>query len=98
MGLITETRARIAPLLLLALSCHAQIHIEACSTSDSGYTGGTCYTSPVALKPGSPAYLQKERYGVFSYQLPVADGGYSVTIHFIENSTAITGPGQRVFS
>ncbi len=85
-------------LFLLALPALAQIHIEACSTADAGYTGGTCYTSPIALKPGSPSYLQKERYGVFSYQFPVSDGPYSVTLHFIENSTAISGPGQRVFS
>src|SRR5258708_4290037 len=78
----------------------AQIHIEACSPTDAGYSlPSTCYTSPIALPAGSPAYLQKERYGpIFSYRFAVPDGQYSVGLHFIENSTAVTGSGQRSFS
>lgn len=87
-------------LILFALPLAAQIHIEACSPTDAGYSlPSTCYTSPVALPAGSPAYLQKERYGpIFSYRFAVPDGQYSVGLHFIENSTAVTGSGQRSFS
>lgn len=85
--------------LLFALPLAAQIHIEACSPTDAGYSlPSTCYTSPVALPMGSPGYLQKERYGTFSYHFAVADGQYAVGLHFIENSTAISAGGQRVFS
>lgn len=83
---------------LLSLPALAQVHVEACSPTDNGFSGGVCYTSPIALPPGAPAYLQKERYGNFVYHFAVPDGAYRVTLHLIENSTAITGPGQRVFS
>lgn len=86
-------------LLLFAIPLAAQIHIEACSPSDAGYTlPSTCYTSPIALPAGSPGYLQKERYGTFSYHFAVVDGQYNIVLHFIENSTAITGTAQREFS
>lgn len=85
-------------LFLLALPLAAQVHIEACGPTDSGYSGGTCYTSPIVLPAGAPAYLQRERYGNFSYHFALPDGQYTVTLHMIENSTAITGPSQRVFS
>lgn len=91
-------RMRFA-LLLFALPLAAQIHIEACSPTDAGYSlPSTCYTSPIALPAGSPGYLQKERYGTFSYHFAVADGAYDGALHFVENSTAITGAGQRIFS
>lgn len=85
--------------LLFALPLAAQIHIEACSPTDAGYSlPSTCYTSPIALPAGSPAYFQKERYGTFVYHFAVADGPYSAALHFVENSTAITAISQRVFS
>ena len=85
-------------LILAALRLSAQIHVNSCTPTDTGFTGGTCYTSPIPLPAGAPSYLQQERYGNFSYRFPMADGQYAVTLHFIENSTAITGPGQRQFS
>lgn len=91
-------RMRFA-LLLFALPLAAQIHIEACSPTDAGYSlPSTCYTSPIVLPMGSPGYLQKERYGTFVYHFAVADGPYSAALHFVENSTAITAISQRVFS
>lgn len=86
-------------LLFVALPLFGQIHVEACSAADQGFSlPSTCYTSPIASPSGVPAYFQKERYGTFNYHFAVADGSYAVTLHFIENSTAITGPGQRVFA
>lgn len=94
-----RSRIRCMLLALLALPLAAQIHIEACSPTDAGYSlPSTCYKSPIVLTTGSPAYLQWERYGTFSYHFAVADGAYAVALHFIENSTAITGGGQRSFS
>ena len=89
---------RVAMLFLLVSVCTAQIHVSACTSGDSGFTGGTCYTSPIPLPAGAPSYLQQERYGNFSYRFPVTDGQYAVTLHFVENSTAISGAGQRQFS
>lgn len=71
--------------------------------ADQFFVGGQNYVSPIALPAGAPAYLTDERYPAagqlsFGYQFPVADGQYTVVLHFIENSTAITGPGQRSFN
>jgi len=95
--------------LLVASQLLAQIHINAGGPvagiygADQYFTGGQAYTSPMALPVGGGDYLRTERYPStgatsFSYKFPVADGQYSVTLHFIENSTAINAAGQRVFS
>ncbi len=67
-------------------------------SADQFFTGGTPQTSPVPLPAGTPAYFQSNRYGVFKYQIPVPDGQYHVILHFLENSSVITGAGQRVFN
>jgi len=87
-------------LIFVALPLAAQIHVEACGAADQGFSlPSTCYTSPITLPAGAPGYLQHERYGMlFGYHFAAPDGQYTVALHFIENSTAITGPGQRVFS
>lgn len=84
-------------------ACSAQVHVSACGAGDAGYSGGTCYTSPLTLPTGAPAYLQNTRYGNFSYSFPLTDGSYNLTLHFIENSASgttptITAAGQRVFN
>lgn len=100
---------RFLGILILTLPALAQIHVNAGGPStgiyaaDSYFTGGQAYTSPMALPAGGGEYLRTERYPAagatsFSYKFPVADGSYLVTFHFIENSTAITAAGQRIFS
>lgn len=85
-------------LIFVAWACQAQVHVNACTPGDSNFTGGACYASPIPIPAGAPSYLQQERYGNFSYHFPMADGQYTVSLHFIENSTAITGVGQRQFN
>lgn len=95
---------RLVVLMLVAWACFAQVHVNVCGVGDAGFTGGTCYTSPLPLPGGAAAYFQNTRYGTnFSYQFPVSDGNYNLTLHFIENSASgstptITAAGQRVFS
>ena len=93
--------------LLAALPLAAQVHIGSCVSGDTQFTpipttncptGNCCYTSTITLPAGAPQYLRQERYGNFTYTILVADGQYSVVLHFIENSTAIIGTGQRVFN
>ncbi len=76
--------------------------------SDSYFLGGNALvrnTNPAqasnSIAPGVALYAS-ERWGHFSYALPVADGRYRVTLKFCEGhygkrNTGAGGPGSRVF-
>ncbi|WP_375436353.1 malectin domain-containing carbohydrate-binding protein [uncultured Hymenobacter sp.] len=65
--------------------------------ADQYATGGAVYATPETIA-GTPddALYQTERYGSFTYNLPVPNGQYTVKLHFAELywNTA----GQRVFN
>jgi len=65
--------------------------------ADTAYSGGNLYSDPSAAIAGTTddALYQSERYGSFSYAVPVADGTYAVTLQFAE--IWWTSDGQRVF-
>jgi hypothetical protein len=50
------------------------------------------HQGPVAGTPDSDLY-SGERFGNFSYALPVAPGKHSVTLRFAENYFGTDGPG-----
>ena len=64
--------------------------------ADQHFSGGTVYSKSggIANTVNDPLY-QSERYGNFSYNIPIADGTYQVCLHFAE--IYWTNPGQRVF-
>jgi hypothetical protein len=64
--------------------------------ADQYVSGGSTYstTDPIAGTTDDPLY-QSERYGTFSYALPLANGAYDVTLQFAE--IYHTAPGQRQF-
>jgi hypothetical protein len=62
-------------------------------STQSGYTSTT--TASIAGTKDAPLY-QSERYGDFSYAIPVANGDYLVTFKFAE--IYWTQAGQRVFN
>jgi hypothetical protein len=63
---------------------------------DTGFSGGKTYTNAVAIAGTEDDHLyQTERYGNFSYALPVPNGKYLVTLKFAE--IFFEGAGQRVF-
>jgi len=45
-----------------------------------------------------PALYRSEHYGMTSFSLPLANGKYTIKLHFAETFEEISGPGQRVFS
>ena len=64
---------------------------------DTGFSGGKTYASTVAIAgTEDPQLYQTERYGSFTYALPVPDGEYLVTLKFAE--VYFTQPGQRLFN
>jgi hypothetical protein len=67
--------------------------------ADQFYSGGLTYSSTHAISGTSdPALYQNERWGQFGYSIPVANGTYDVTFHFVELYYASPCAGKRVFS
>ena len=46
----------------------------------------------------NPDLYRSERYSMTKFTYPVANGKYTVKLHFSETYEGISGPGQRVFS
>jgi hypothetical protein len=69
--------------------------------ADASFTGGGVYSSgsPIAGTAEDGLY-QDERWGQFSYAIPVPNGTYDVKLHFVEmyfGTAAAGGIGSRVF-
>jgi len=65
--------------------------------ADGRYSGGNVGTTASTISGTTEGTLYKsERYGNFSYSIPVANGSYSVTLKFAE--FYFTAAGKRVFN
>jgi len=66
--------------------------------ADTGFIGGTAgnFGNISIANTTDPLIYQTERYQLTGYALPVANGTYSVTLHFAENYQ--TAAGKRRFS
>jgi hypothetical protein len=66
-------------------------------TADNKYSGGATNTTTATIS-GTPdgTLYQSERYGNFSYSIPVANGNYAITLKFAE--IYYTASGKRVFN
>jgi large repetitive protein len=65
--------------------------------ADTRFSGGGTYTTSAAIAgTADDALYQSERYGDFSYTIPVVNGDYVVTLKFAE--IYWTRVGQRVFN
>ena len=65
--------------------------------ADADFSGGKTYTTTAAIAGTEDDRLhQSERYGNFSYNVPMANGSYEVTLKFAE--IYFTAVGQRVFN
>ena len=67
-------------------------------SADKYYSGGNSYKTAMPVPLGKSALLETERYGQFAYNIPFRNGPTAITLYFIENSLAVTGVGQRIFS
>ena len=70
--------------------------------ADQYFSGGSTLSSTHSIGGTTdPALYQNERWGAFSYAIPVVNGTYDVKLHFVElyyGTTAPGGTGKRVFS
>lgn len=65
--------------------------------ADSRFTGGRIGTTAAAIAGTTDSALyQTERFGNFTYSIPVANGNYAVILNFAE--IYWTAPGRRIFS
>jgi hypothetical protein len=65
--------------------------------ADTDYSGGsTASTATVITGTSDPTLYQSVRYGNFSYNIPLANGNYTVTLKFAE--IYWTAAGKRVFN
>ena len=65
-------------------------------SADQFFSGGKTFKTTAAIaNTVDDALYQSERFGAFSYAMPVADGTYKVTLKFAENF--FTAAGKRVF-
>ncbi len=66
--------------------------------TDTDYSGGTAASTTASITgTNDPTLYQTERYGkTFSYNIPLANGNYDVTLKFAE--IYWNAPGQRVFN
>src|SRR4051812_29630964 len=69
--------------------------------ADSAFTGGSTYSTTQPINtPTDGALYQDERWGQFSYAIPVANGTYDVRFHFVEiyyGTAQPGGSGKRLF-
>jgi len=70
-------------------------------TADGHFSGGQTSSITQSISgTNDPALYQDERWGDFSYSIPVTNGTYDVRFHFVEDyfGTAVAGgAGKRVF-
>jgi hypothetical protein len=69
-------------------------------TADASFTGGSTFTSTGTISgTADPNLYKDERWGSFSYAIPVTNGTYDVKLHFVELFyTTGSCIGKRVFS
>ncbi|WP_150452616.1 malectin domain-containing carbohydrate-binding protein, partial [Arenibacter lacus] len=72
--------------------------------ADQFSTGGNLYSATIPIEgTNDDALYQTERYGIFTYEIPVpAAGEYTIRLHFAELYFGVGsqpgGPGSRVFN
>ncbi len=65
--------------------------------ADRYYSGGTAGVSAESITgTRDPLLYQSDRYGSFSYAIPVSNGIYDVTLKFVEK--AFSSKGKRIFN
>ena len=69
--------------------------------ADTFLTGGSTFSTSQAITGTTdPAIYQDERWGNFTYAIPVANGTYQVRLHFAEiyyGTSVAGGAGKRIF-
>ncbi len=88
------------PKVMFAINCGGGRYVDPGGNvyqEDSLYVGGRTYRTPVAIEGTEDDILyQSERFGNFSYRIPLPNSNYTVTLKFAE--VYYWGSGYRVFN
>jgi Malectin domain len=91
--ILPGSRGHIRPVRIVARDLPYYSNDSHWWSPDSYFKGGQLFTSQeVATGTDDPEFYETERWGHFSYALPVAPGRYTVTLHFIEHHVGNGGP------
>ncbi len=91
--ILPGVRGRIRPIRIVARDVPYYSEDSRWWSPDSYFKGGQLGNSQEpALGTDDPEFYESERWGHFSYAIPVAPGRYTVTLHFIEHGSA--GPNR----
>jgi hypothetical protein len=95
--LVPETGSRMNPIRIVMQSNSYVDHTGRLWGSDQYAIGGVLDThQKTSEDKADPHLFDGERFGHFTYQIPVAPGRYTVTLHFTEGfyGTVMTPPGD----
>lgn len=95
---VTVTSAPVANSILINSGGPAVTLSGRAWAADKNFSGGTSYSYGTTAINGTTddALYQTERFGNFSYAIPVTNGSYTVKLHFVE--TFHTASNKRKFS
>lgn len=87
--ILPETKGHLRPVRIVARDVPYYSDDSRWWSPDAYFKGGQLATSQEpAQGTDDPEFYETERWGHFSYAIPVAPGRYSVTLHFIEHHAA----------
>ena len=90
-------RGHIRPVRIVARDVPYYSNDSRWWSSDMYFKGGQLAASEeAALKTDDPELYETERWGHFSYAIPVAPGKYSIALHFIERGTHLAEQSNSV--
>lgn len=97
--ILPGVRGQIRPVRLVARDVPYYSDDSRWWSPDMYFKGGQLRTSrEPAVGTDDPELYESERWGHFSYAIPVAPGKYTVSLHFIErNANPSGGKGDRTF-
>ncbi len=101
-GTYRDSAFKIQQVTVFAVNCGGPKYTDKSGIvyqADNAFTGGMTYTTAAAIAgtEDDPLY-QTERFGNFSYNIPLPNGVYSATLKFAEIYAYLSHPDQRVFS
>jgi len=96
--ILPGVRGRVRPVRIVARDVPYYSNDSRWWSPDAYFKGGQLSSSQEAvLGTDDPEFYETERWGHFSYDIPVAPGRYTVTLHFVEHHGGAAPSHDRVF-